>query len=40
MTCRTLQRYHVDTVNAATTAETRARRIERSVGLFAAGKKR
>ena len=35
-----LKRYHVDTVNAATTAETRARRIERSVGLFAAGKKR
>jgi antitoxin component of MazEF toxin-antitoxin module len=35
-----LQRYHVDTINDAKTAETRARRIERSIGLFAAGKKR
>ena len=35
-----LQRYHVDTINDAMTPETRARRIERSVALFAAGKKR
>lgn len=35
-----LQRYHVDTINDAKTAETRARRIERSIGLFASGKKR
>ncbi len=35
-----LQRYHVDTVNGARTAETRQRRIEKAVALFRAGQKR
>ena len=35
-----LQRYHVDSVNEAKTAETRQRRIEKAVSLFRAGKKR
>src|SRR3954451_88327 len=35
-----LQRYHVDTINDAKTAETRQRRIEKAVALFQAGKKR
>jgi hypothetical protein len=35
-----LQRYHIDNINAAKTAETRQRRIEQSIGLFLAGKKR
>ncbi|MGY1601643.1 YdeI/OmpD-associated family protein [Geodermatophilus sp. SYSU D00815] len=35
-----LQRYHVDNVNAAKTAETRQRRIDKAVALFLAGKKR
>jgi hypothetical protein len=35
-----LQRLHVDTINDAKTDETRQRRIEKSVGLFAEGKKR
>lgn len=35
-----LQRYHVDTINGARTAETRQRRIEKAVGLFLEGKKR
>lgn len=35
-----LQRFHVDNINDAKTDETRQRRIEKSVGLFAAGKKR
>lgn len=35
-----LQRYHVDVINAAKTDETRQRRIEKSVALFRAGKKR
>jgi len=35
-----LQRYHVDNVNAAKTAETRQRRIEKAVSLFRAGKQR
>jgi antitoxin component of MazEF toxin-antitoxin module len=35
-----LQRYHIDNINAAKTAETRQRRIEKSIGLFLAGKKR
>ncbi len=35
-----LQRYHVDTVNGAKTAETRQRRIDRAVELFRAGRKR
>ncbi len=35
-----LQRYHVDTVCGAKTAETRQRRIGRAVALFRAGQKR
>lgn len=35
-----LQRYHVDNVNAAKTDDTRARRIEKAVSLFREGKKR
>jgi hypothetical protein len=35
-----LQRYHVDTINAAKTDETRTRRIEKAVALFREGKQR
>lgn len=35
-----LQRFHVDTINDAKTPETRQRRIQKSVDLFLAGKKR
>jgi hypothetical protein len=35
-----LQRYHVDTVTGAKTAETRQRRVERAVELFRSGRKR
>ena len=35
-----LQRYHVDNINAAKAPETRQRRIDKSVGLFLAGKQR
>ena len=35
-----LQRYHVDTINAAKAPETRQRRIDKSVALFLAGKQR
>lgn len=35
-----LQRYHVDNVNAARTAETRQRRIDRAISLFRQGKQR
>ena len=35
-----LQRYHVDNVNGAKTAETRQRRIEKAVALFQQGKQR
>jgi len=35
-----LQRYHVDNVNAAKTPETRQRRIDKAVGLFLEGKRR
>jgi hypothetical protein len=35
-----LQRYHVDSVTEAKTAETRQRRIEKAVSLFREGKKR
>jgi hypothetical protein len=34
------QRYHVDTINAAKTPETRQRRIDKAVALFVAGKQR
>lgn len=35
-----LQRYHVDTINAAKSPETRQRRIEKAVALFLAGRQR
>ncbi len=35
-----LQRYHIDQVNSAKTAETRQRRIVKAVELFLAGKQR
>ena len=35
-----LQRYHVDNVNAAKAPETRRRRIEKAVSLFKQGKQR
>lgn len=35
-----LQRYHVDQVNGAKTAETRQRRIDKAVALFLEGRKR
>jgi hypothetical protein len=35
-----LQRYHVDSVTEAKTAETRQRRIEKAISLFREGKKR
>jgi hypothetical protein len=35
-----LQRYHVDNIEGAKTPETRQRRIEKAVALFAAGKSR
>ena len=35
-----LQRYHVDNINAAKTAETRQRRIDKAISLFRQGKQR
>ena len=35
-----LQRYHVDQVEGAKTAETRQRRIDKALALFREGKKR
>jgi hypothetical protein len=35
-----LQRYHIDNVNAAKSADTRQRRIEKAIALFRAGKQR
>ena len=35
-----LQRYHVDNITSAKTAETRQRRIEKALDLFREGKKR
>jgi hypothetical protein len=35
-----LQRLHIDSINGAKTADTRQRRIEKSIGLFLEGKKR
>jgi len=35
-----LQRYHVDLINAAKTPETRQRRVDKAVALFREGKKR
>ena len=35
-----MQRYHVDTINAAKSVETRERRIGKAVSLFREGKQR
>ena len=35
-----LQRFHVDNINGAKTAETRQRRIQKSISLFLSGKAR
>jgi hypothetical protein len=35
-----LQRYHIDNVNAAKSTDTRQRRIEKAIALFRAGKQR
>jgi len=35
-----MQRYHVDNINAAKSPQTRQRRIDKSVALFLAGKQR
>ena len=35
-----LQRYHVDNINAAKTSDTRKRRIDKTIGLFLEGKRR
>lgn len=35
-----MQRYHVDNINAAKSAETRQRRIDKAMGLFHDGKQR
>ena len=35
-----MQRYHIDTITAAKSAETRQRRIDNAIALFRAGKQR
>jgi uncharacterized protein YdeI (YjbR/CyaY-like superfamily) len=35
-----MQRYHVDNINAAKSADTRQRRIDKAVALFRDGKQR
>jgi len=35
-----MQRYHIDNINAAKSAETRRRRIEKAIALFRDGKQR
>ena len=35
-----LQRYHIDNINGTKNPETRKRRIDKAVSLFAAGKQR
>jgi hypothetical protein len=35
-----MQRYHVDNINAAKSADTRQRRIDKAIALFLAGKQR
>ena len=35
-----MQRYHVDNINAAKSADTRQRRIDKAIGLFLEGKPR
>ena len=40
MLSNSMQRYHIDTINAAKTAETRQRRIDKAIALFLNGKQR
>ena len=35
-----MQRYHIDTITAAKSADTRQRRIDKAIALFRAGKQR
>jgi uncharacterized protein YdeI (YjbR/CyaY-like superfamily) len=35
-----MQRYHIDTITAAKSADTRQRRINKAIALFRAGKQR
>src|SRR5262249_11007023 len=35
-----MQRYHIDTISAAKSADTRQRRIDKAIALFRAGKQR
>ena len=35
-----MQRYHVDNINAAKSADTRQRRVEKAIALFLEGKQR
>jgi len=35
-----MQRYHIDNINAAKSAETRQRRIDKAIGLFLDGKQK
>ena len=35
-----LQRYHIDNVNAAKTDQTRHRRVEKAIALFRSGRQR
>ena len=35
-----MQRYHVDNINAAKSADTRQRRIDKAIALFLDGKQR
>ena len=35
-----MQRYHVDSINAAKSADTRQRRIDKAIALFLDGKQR
>jgi hypothetical protein len=35
-----VQRFHIDQINGAKTAETRQRRIDKAIAMFVAGKKR
>jgi hypothetical protein len=35
-----MQRYHVDTITAAKSADTRQRRIDKAIALFLDGKQR
>ena len=40
MLSNSMQRYHVDNINAAMSADTRQRRIDKAIALFLYGKQR